>query len=116
MSIETQTLQLQHAIDDHFHRQATTVSSQSSQRLAGAGAGAVTGADAEQQAVTQFSALLVNMMIKSMRQTLPGNDPAAASGLSYDFFGDLLFQQYSEVIANADALGLNSLISDALSR
>lgn len=105
MSIAINDTQARQAITDHF---------QQTQEIAGdsASRSTVTIDDAAKQ----FSALLVNMMIDSMRSTLSNEDIAAKSGLQYDFFSDLLFQQYSEVIANSDALGLNQLITDSLSR
>lgn len=105
MSIPINNTQARQAISDHFHQ---------AQAITGDAASRDTAAIDD--VATQFSALLINMMINSMRETLTNEDAAARSGLQYEFFSDLLFQQYSEVIANSDTLGLNQLISESLSR
>lgn len=112
MSIETVAIQAQNAIANQAQHAAST----QAHRLGGVlNSGVVTDSEAE-QAVSQFSSLLINMMIDSMRKTIAHEDSAATDGLRNEFFTDLLFQQYSELLADTDALGLNSLISESLSR
>ena len=101
MDINSSTHNLSHIINDYSHN------------AIGNTAPADSAADA---AVTQFSALLVNMMIKSMRKTIASDAQEPDNGLQQEFFNDLLFQQYSEILAASDALGVNSIISDSLSR
>jgi len=68
---------------------------------------------ATQQAAKQFEALFMNMLLKSMRETLPGSDPLS-SDASKTYTG-MLDQQMSQKMA-AKGLGLADLIVKHLER
>lgn len=68
---------------------------------------------ATRQAASQFEALFMNMLLKSMRESLPGSDPLASeAGKTYT---GMLDSQLSQKLANK-GLGLAELIVKHLER
>jgi flagellar protein FlgJ len=65
-------------------------------------------------AAQQFETLLLDMMVKSMRQTVPGEGPLDNEGTR--MFTELLDQQFSRSIAQKGGLGLADLIVKQLTQ
>jgi len=102
-------------IDNYRIRDSLPVSAQNSEIVDRVDGRIGVSQEDTEPVVTQFSALLINMMLDSMRRTVEQSQNDS-EGLRKDFFNDLLFQQYAERMADTDALGINDLIRDSLSR
>ncbi len=65
---------------------------------------------ATQHAVREFEALFVEMMLKSMRSTIP-RDELTGGGRGEEIYRSLLDQEYAKAIAAQGGVGLASLVT-----
>ena len=63
---------------------------------------------------TEFEALFVKQMLSSMRGTLNPENDLLHGGLSQDIFEDMLYDEYSKVMAKAGSIGIADLIVQQL--
>jgi peptidoglycan hydrolase FlgJ len=71
--------------------------------------------DAALRGVAQeFEALFLKQMLGSMRSTLKPENDMLHGGLSQDIFEDMLYDEYSRVMAKTGSIGIADLIYDQL--
>ena len=59
-----------------------------------------------------FESIFLNMMFKSMRDTLNKEDDLLHGGFSQEIFEDMLYEKYSEELAATNFSGLSSMIEE----
>ncbi|RKY00133.1 MAG: hypothetical protein DRP54_06030 [Spirochaetes bacterium] len=57
----------------------------------------------------QMEAIFINIMLKSMRKTI-NETGFMGDSLAKDIFSDMLYEEYSKIIANSDQIGIGKLI------
>lgn len=62
----------------------------------------------------EFEALFIKQMLSSMRETLDSGSDMLHGGMSQDIFEDMLYDEYSKVMAKTGDLGIANLIYDQL--
>ena len=72
------------------------------------------GKDALRDVAREFEALFVKQMLSSMRATLDKENDMLYGGMSQDIFEDMLYTEYSKVIAKTGSLGISDLIYEQL--
>jgi flagellar protein FlgJ len=60
----------------------------------------------------EFEALFVKQMLDSMRDTLEPDNDLFYGGMAQDIFQDMLYDEYSRMIAKTGSLGIADLIYD----
>ncbi len=68
-----------------------------------------------QKAAEDFEAIFLNMILQSMRKTVPENGLIAKSN-GEKIFESMLDQSYAEQMAHAGGIGLSKMIVEQLSR
>lgn len=76
-----------------------------------AGSGAV---DKLREVSLEFEALFVEQMLDSMRQTVHRENDILDGGMAEDIFEDMLYQEYSRIMAKTGSLGLADIVYDEL--
>lgn len=61
-----------------------------------------------------FEALFVKQMLGSMRSTLDSENDLLHGGLSQDIFEDMLYDEYSRVMAKTGSIGIADMIYNQL--
>lgn len=62
----------------------------------------------------QMEAIFINIMLKSMRKTI-NETGFMGESLAKNIFSDMLYEEYSKIIANSDQIGIGKLIYKQLS-
>ena len=62
----------------------------------------------------QMEAIFINIMLKSMRRTI-NETGFMGESLAKNIFSDMLYEEYSRIIANSDQIGIGKLIYKQLS-
>lgn len=73
------------------------------------------GPAAAKKVATEFEAMFIGMMLKSMRDTV-GKDKLTGGGHGEETFRSLLDQEYAAVAARGGGIGLSQMIEKELSR
>lgn len=66
--------------------------------------------DALRAVAQEFEALFMKQMLSSMRGTLNPENDLLHGGLSQDIFEDMLYDEYSKVMAKTGSIGIADLI------
>jgi flagellar protein FlgJ len=64
---------------------------------------------------TEFEALFVKQMLDSMRDTLNDENDLISGGFAEEVFEDMLYDEYSRMIASTGSLGVAELITSQYS-
>ncbi|MFP4376163.1 MAG: rod-binding protein [Spirochaetales bacterium] len=64
---------------------------------------------------TEFEALFVKQMLDTMRATLNKQDDLLGGGFAEEVFEDMLYDEYSRMIAATGSLGVAELITESYS-
>ncbi len=67
------------------------------------------------EASQEFESLFINMMFKSMRNTVPKGE-WLNGGLKQEIFEDMLYEQYSMLMAKRGGIGLGDMVYRQLTR
>lgn len=59
---------------------------------------------------TEFEALFAKQMLDSMRSTLNSENDMFHGGMAQDIFEDMLYEEYSRVMAKTGSLGIADII------
>ncbi len=73
------------------------------------------GSEALETVSRQFESLLLNMMIKEMRATVPESGLFPAS-MSKDIFTSMLDEQYADRMSESGGIGLQRMLVDQLEK
>lgn len=63
----------------------------------------------------EFEALFVEQMLSSMRKTIHKENDILDGGMAQGIFEDMLYQEYSRIIAKTGSLGLSEMVYRDLS-
>lgn len=65
------------------------------------------------KAAREFEAMFASLMLKSMRSTV-GKDPLTGGGQGEEIYRSLLDQEYANIMASGDGLGLAKIIEQQM--
>jgi peptidoglycan hydrolase FlgJ len=69
------------------------------------------GREQLKQVATEFESLFVKQMLDSMRDTLNKENDLLSGGFAEEVFEDMLYDEYSRMIAATGSLGIADLIT-----